>query len=359
MIKNYYHIKNMKDCIIIGAGLSGLATAYFLKKQGIKATILEAQPRYGGRIKTIYSPDGQTPMEMGATWFGSQHQHLMPFLEELGVAYFPQFTRGIALFETMSFAPPQQFEIPASEAPYFRIKNGTETVIKALVHAIGTANIVLNETIERIENTGDSVILKGKNTVYEAKKVVLAAPLKVLLHHIHFAPQLPDALTQVMHTTQTWMAESIKFVVEYPAPFWKEKGFSGTIYSQVGVITEMYDHSNYAENGFSLMGFLQGSATQYSKEEREKMVVNQLIKLLGTAASEYCFYQDSCWANEPMTHVASNDFIRPHQNNGHPLLAKNLWENKLFFAGTETANVYGGYMDGAIYAAKRVANELK
>jgi monoamine oxidase len=48
----------MKDCIIIGAGLSGLATAYFLKKQGIQATILEAQPRYGGRIKTIYSPDG-------------------------------------------------------------------------------------------------------------------------------------------------------------------------------------------------------------------------------------------------------------------------------------------------------------
>lgn len=347
----------MKDCIIIGAGLSGLATAYLLKKQGIQATVIEAQPRYGGRIKTIYSPDGQTPMEMGATWFGSQHQYLIPFLEELGVAYFPQFTKGIALFETMSFAPPQQFEIPVSEAPYFRVKNGTEALIKALVKAVGTANIILNETIERMENTEDSVILKSKNTIYEAKKVILAAPPKVLLQHIHFAPQLPHALAQVMETTQTWMAESIKFSIEYATPFWKEKSFSGTVYSQVGLITEMYDHSNFAENGFSLMGFLQGSALQYSKEEREKMVVNQLSKLLGTAASEYRFYQDSCWANEPMTHIASADFIRPHQNNGHPLFAKSLWNNKLFFAGTETANVYGGYMDGAIYAAKRVANE--
>jgi monoamine oxidase len=349
----------MKDCIIIGAGLSGLATAYFLKKQGIQATILEAQPRYGGRIKTIYSPHGQTPMEMGATWFGSQHQYLMPFLEELGVAYFPQFTRGIALFETMSFAPPQQFDVPASEEPYFRVKNGTEAVIKALVEAVGAANIVLNEPIERIENTGNSVILKSKNTVYEGKGVVFAAPPKVLLQHIHFTPQLPETLMQVMENTQTWMAESIKFAVEYSTPFWKENGFSGTIYSQVGPITEMYDHSNYAENGFALMGFLHGSALQYSKEEREKMVVNQLSKLLGRAASDYLFYQDSCWADEPLTHVPSADFIRPHQNNGHPLFAKSIWDDKLFFAGTETSTVFGGYMDGAIYAAKRVANELK
>jgi monoamine oxidase len=347
----------MKDCLIIGAGLSGLATAYFLKKQGIQATILEAQPRYGGRIKTIYSTDGQTPMEMGATWFGNQHQHFIPFLEELGVAYFPQFTRGIALFETMSFAPPQQYDVPDSEEPYFRIKNGTEAVIKALVEAIGTANIVLNELIDHIENTGDSVTVKGKNTVYEAKKVVLAAPPKVLAQHIRFAPPLPDTLTQVMQRTQTWMAESIKFAVEYATPFWKEKGFSGTIYSQVGLITEMYDHSNAAENGFSLMGFIEGSALPYSKEEREKMVINQLTKLLGTAASDYRYYEDSCWANEPMTHVASADFIRPHQNNGHPLFAKSHWGNKLFFAGTETSNVCGGYMDGAICAAKRVLSE--
>ena len=53
------------------------------------------------------------------------------------------------------------------------------------------------------------------------------------------------------------------------------------------------------------------------------------------------------------------NYFLPHQNNGHPLFAKSLWDDRLFFAGTETANVYGGYMDGAVHAAKRVANELK
>ena len=41
------------DVVIIGAGLSGLATAYGLKKAGIPYHILELTPRIGGRVRTI------------------------------------------------------------------------------------------------------------------------------------------------------------------------------------------------------------------------------------------------------------------------------------------------------------------
>jgi monoamine oxidase len=69
---------------------------------------------------------------MGATWFGKQHPTLTALLDELGIPYF-QHTKGISLFETMSFVPPQKFEIPDAEEPSYRIQGGTATLIKKLL----------------------------------------------------------------------------------------------------------------------------------------------------------------------------------------------------------------------------------
>ncbi len=41
------------DVVVIGAGLSGLATSYYLKRQGISSHILELTPRIGGRVRTV------------------------------------------------------------------------------------------------------------------------------------------------------------------------------------------------------------------------------------------------------------------------------------------------------------------
>jgi monoamine oxidase len=42
------------DVVIIGAGLSGLTTAYELKKAGLSYHILELAPRTGGRVRTVH-----------------------------------------------------------------------------------------------------------------------------------------------------------------------------------------------------------------------------------------------------------------------------------------------------------------
>ena len=84
----------MQQVIILGAGLSGLTTAYELKKMGIRPVVLEARGRYGGRIWTLEGEGRATPLEMGATWFGEKHQHLMGMLLELGVGFFNQYDQG-------------------------------------------------------------------------------------------------------------------------------------------------------------------------------------------------------------------------------------------------------------------------
>ncbi|MCZ2101840.1 MAG: FAD-dependent oxidoreductase [Chitinophagales bacterium] len=90
--------------IIIGGGLSGLTLAYLLSKRNIKATILEASDRLGGRIQTIKG-NLETPMELGATWFSDMHPNLLALIDELGLQKYPQFSKGISLFQTKSFEP--------------------------------------------------------------------------------------------------------------------------------------------------------------------------------------------------------------------------------------------------------------
>ena len=48
----------MPTITVVGAGFSGLTTAYFLTKQGFKVRIIEKTDRVGGLIKTIHRPHG-------------------------------------------------------------------------------------------------------------------------------------------------------------------------------------------------------------------------------------------------------------------------------------------------------------
>ena len=53
--------------IVVGAGLSGLIAALHLENNGIDVTILEKEPRVGGRIYSV--PLGGTYANLGAQYF--------------------------------------------------------------------------------------------------------------------------------------------------------------------------------------------------------------------------------------------------------------------------------------------------
>ncbi|WP_343670802.1 NAD(P)/FAD-dependent oxidoreductase [Chitinophaga sp.] len=341
--------------MIVGGGLSGLSLAYFLAKRNRSFTILEASNRLGGRIHTIEGVNG-TPIEMGATWFSDLHPALRALIEDLGLYTFPQYSGGISLFQTKSFEPPQQFFVPAGEQPSCRIAGGTQALIDALSR--GIKDIITDTIVTGITAMGDKVdITTATGSVYQADKVVFCMPPQLVGDRIRFSPQLPAALVALLPTVHTWMAAAIKFALEYKEPFWREAGFSGMLYSHTGIIVEMYDHSNFEDNKFALKGFLNGGAAHYDHKVRKELVLNQLAGLLGKQALAPLLYSDKVWNDEFLisaTQVAN----RPHQNNGHKLLQSGYLEGKVFFAGSETAPYCPGYMEGAVVAAKQLADKL-
>jgi monoamine oxidase len=344
--------------IIVGGGLSGLTTSYLLSKKNIQVTVLEASSRLGGRIQTIKG-SLDTPLELGATWFSDMHQNLNSLIDTLGLKKYPQFSKGTSLFQTKSFEPPQKFFVPEAENPSYRIAGGTQTLIDALVNCIPSENIKLNTGVVSIKEIENEIAVETIHVErFHADKVILCLPPQLIHSKIKFSPLLPENIIQILPTVQTWMAGAIKFVLEFEKPFWREKGYSGMLYSHAGIVVEMYDHTNVEENKFGFTGFLNGGASSYSQEVRKELVLRQLTELLGEDILNFNYYTDKIWTDEFV--LNGNQIIqRPHQNNGHPLLQKSYMNDKLHFAGTESATEFSGYMEGAIISALKIADIFK
>lgn len=61
-------MSQIKNIVVIGAGIAGLKASLDLAKRGFSVTLLEATHRLGGRIYTHYTSDG-TAIELGASYW--------------------------------------------------------------------------------------------------------------------------------------------------------------------------------------------------------------------------------------------------------------------------------------------------
>lgn len=343
--------------LIIGAGLSGLTLAYRLRQHHHDCIVLEARGRPGGRILTS-RPAGAAPLELGATWLGKKHGRLVNLLEELGLSTFAQVTGGRAIYEAISTSPPQVVQLPHNDEPSYRIAGGSDTLSEALLATLPAGTVRLNTVVKALTLRNDGVEVCTNQGTILAGRVVSTLPPHLLSSTIDCSPELPTDLLALAASTHTWMGESIRVGLRYRKPFWKEDGPGGTIFSNVGPVSEMYDHSNVEQDRFALKGFLNGTYFALAPEERRDMVLKQLRKYFGADVDDYVDYAETVWRKEQYTFVPYADHVLPHQNNGHPLFRKAFFGGRLLLAGSETAVLHPGYMDGAVRSAERVAKLL-
>lgn len=81
-----FNISNPTKVIVIGAGFSGLAAAYQLKKRGIDVVVLEARNRVGGRVFT-YNIDAKEKLnvELGGEWISKAQKRILSLCDELNL----------------------------------------------------------------------------------------------------------------------------------------------------------------------------------------------------------------------------------------------------------------------------------
>jgi monoamine oxidase len=74
------------SCIVIGAGLSGLAAAYALKNANWDVTILEARERHGGRVHSFrFRENPDLVCELGGEWIGESHERMRALCDEFNI----------------------------------------------------------------------------------------------------------------------------------------------------------------------------------------------------------------------------------------------------------------------------------
>jgi len=329
-----------KHLTIVGAGISGLYLAYLLQED-FEITILEARERIGGRI---FSLDGH---DMGPSWVWPHHTNVLELIENLGLKLFRQYTKGYALYDTKDKL--EIFNAPAS-SPSFRLEGSLSKLVEALHQNLKNVKIHYGDVVKSIEVEANSVSIKTSKKSYESDTVVVTLPPR-LAANLAFTPKLPSHLEEQMKETQTWMGNSAKCVVEFKTPFWRDRGLSGFTFSHLGPLGEIHDAS--IADKPALFGFVNLNADMQNFETNVRAQMKRLFEI---DDSEIVSIYLLDWKRELFSSVKEDASSR----GAHPQYGINTqsYSPRVFFSSTEFSYEEGGYIEGAIINAKKIATQI-
>jgi monoamine oxidase len=149
--------------------------------------------------------------------------------------------------------------------------------------------------------------------------------------------------------------------VLYDTPWWRAEGLSGTVLCPDEPIGVTFDCTPPVGTPGLITGFFEGPAAvaagMWTTDERRDVVVDVLGRALGKRAREVLDYVDRDWSAEPFTRGCYGVHLPPGAWTVYgPALREPA--DRIHWAGTETAERWTGYIDGAIDSGLRVAAEV-
>jgi monoamine oxidase len=236
-----------------------------------------------------------------------------------------------------------------------RFPNGTQQIAKRMAEALGP-RVVLNAVVRSIERHSDRTLtVTSDQGAVTAKAVIVAIPPE---HRagISFLPDLPPEYGKL---AQHWPQGNLsKAYAAYEIPFWRANGFSGEALSDEGPVFITFDVSPSDDGPGILLGFTDArSFDPLPAEERRERALAGFANLFGEDALDPIDYLDHCWSAEEFAPGGPTAAVPPGSWTTYgPWLRKPI--DGIHWAGTETADTWTGFLDGAIRSGRRAAAEV-
>lgn len=239
-----------------------------------------------------------------------------------------------------------------------RFVGGSQLVAQKVAERLGRA-VVLRQPVRSISQDHDGVRVVADGLIVEAKRAIVAVP-PVLAAAIRYAPRLP-ATKALLYKAFT-PGRLIKAEAIYDRPFWRDQGLSGQGVSDVGPINVPFDNSPPDGSIGVLFSFVGGreadNFARLSPADRRTAALNGFASYFGDPARTPLEYFDKDWKPEKWSRGCPVGHLKPGvlRRHGSALRTRH---GRVHFAGTETAEYWVGYMDGAVRAGERAAREVR
>ncbi len=235
--------------------------------------------------------------------------------------------------------------------------DGAQALSLGMARELGDA-VKLEQFAYAVEQDGRGVTVHTQKGSFTARRLIVAmAP--PLAGRLRYSPALParrDQLTQRMP-----MGATMKVMAVYRRPFWRDKGFSGEVVSDDGLISLAFDNTDASGNVSALLGFVVGANARrwgaVSAEERQRAVLRAFAKWFGPDALEPIGYHEKDWTADPLAGGCPIAIMSPRGwTDGGDVLRAPC--GRIHWAGTETALEWMGFIEGALDAGERAAHEV-
>jgi monoamine oxidase len=258
-----------------------------------------------------------------------------------------------------------------------RFAGGSQQLAEGMAAEL-EGRVVLGAPVDSVAHGPDGVTVRGRLVPPGADPADLTdpdatcEPLRVrarravfalapaLCARMTFSPALPGRRDQLCQRMP--MGAVTKVHAVYDEPFWRADGLNGQIVAPGSVLESAFDNSPEDASHGAIVGFVAGDDCRRmeaaGEAARRAAVLDDLARAFGPRARTPLEVVEQHWPAEPFTRGGPVAATTPGALTAlGPALREPV--GPLHWAGTETATQWCGYLEGALSAGLRAADEVR